>query len=61
MQRTYFTAGYTIVYVTNKAHLSLIIIIIVLKIIILHKYSYPCLGQLKFSSGAFILLVDSIE
>ncbi len=24
----------------------------------LHKYSYPYLGQLKFSSGAFILLVD---
>ncbi len=24
----------------------------------LRKYSYPYLGQLKFSSGAFILLVD---
>ena len=24
----------------------------------LHKYSYPYLGQLKFSPGAFILLVD---
>ncbi len=24
----------------------------------LYKYSYPYLGQLKFSSGAFILLVD---
>ncbi len=24
----------------------------------LHKYSYPYLGQLKFCSGAFILLVD---
>ncbi len=24
----------------------------------LHKYSYPYLGQLKFSLGAFILLVD---
>ncbi len=24
----------------------------------LHKYSYPYLGQLKFSSGGFILLVD---
>ncbi len=24
----------------------------------MHKYSYPYLGQLKFSSGAFILLVD---
>ncbi len=24
----------------------------------LHKYSYPYLGQLEFSSGAFILLVD---
>jgi len=23
----------------------------------LHKYSYPYLGQLEFSSGAFILLV----
>ncbi len=26
--------------------------------ILLHKYSYPYLEQLKFSSGAFILLVD---
>ncbi len=24
----------------------------------LHKYSYPYLGQLEFSSGAFLLLVD---
>ncbi len=24
----------------------------------LHKYSYPYLGQLEFSSGTFILLVD---
>ncbi len=25
---------------------------------LMHKYSYPYLGQLELSSGAFILLVD---